>query len=287
VVQLQNKQQEQYEAYLSKLRTLSGSQAEQEEANRHFVWFFTFVLLVVEALNVYMPAFSLLLHLVLLQVLIAYISLHWRYPAQRKLLVLAIPSLMRILLLGLPLEDYSSITRWAIQGAGTLTAAIVLALTLHLHWEDLGINRKNLLIQVAIALTGIIFGLSFSILAPFGIRVDGNNTNLLMLEGVVVFGLGMLDAFIFQGLILHIINSMFKNRLYAPFFVAVIYTSLYLSLVASAQGLPYLFLIFFASLFYALLTSMSRNVIGACLAYGLLNLVLFVIVPMGWLSFIF
>jgi hypothetical protein len=285
-VQLQNKQQEQYEAYLSKLRTLSGSQAEQEEANRNFLWFFTFVLVVVEAVNLFTQAFSLLLHLVALQVLIAYISLHWRYPAQRKLLVLAIPSLMRILLLGLPLEDFSSISRWAIQGGSALVATLVLVFTLHLHWEDLGITRKNLLTQVAIALTGLVFGLSFSILAPFGIRVDGNNLNLLMLEGVVVFGLGMLDAFIFQGLILHIINTMFKNRLYAPFFVAVIYTSLYLTLVAHAQGLPYLFLIFFSSLFYALLTSMSRNVVGACVAYGLVNLVLFVIVPMGWLSFI-
>lgn len=285
MITVQNKQQEQYEAYLAKLKTISGSQAEQQEANRHFLWFFTFVLFVVEALNLYVQAFPLLLHLVLLQVLIAYISLHWRYPAQRKLLVLAIPSLMRILLLGLPLEDFSSLSRWAIQGGGTLIVTTVLAFTLHLDWEDLGLTRKNLFLQLPIALTGLVFGLSFSILAPFIIHINPNNMSLLVLEASVVFLLGMLEAFIFQGLILHIISTMLKSRLYAPFFVAIIYTTLFLTWGGQPQGLPYLFLIFCTSLFFALMTIMSRNVLGTCFAYGFINLVLFVIVPMGWLSF--
>jgi hypothetical protein len=109
--------------------------------------------------------------------------------------------------------------------------------------------------------------------------------NLLILESIVVFCLGMLEAFIFQGLILHIVSTMLKSRLYAPFLMAVIYTTLFLSWLTQPHGLPYLFLIFATSLFYALMTIMSRNVVGTCLAYGLLNLVMFVIVPLGWLSF--
>ena len=285
MIQVQNKQQEQYEATLAKLRTLSGSQAEQADANRLFLGFFTFVLFVVEALNIVIPAFPLLLHLVLLQVLIAYISLHWRYPAQRKLLVLAIPSIMRILLLGLPLEDVSSIYRWAVQGGGTLLVTLVLAFTLRLDWEDMGISRKNLFVQLPIGLTGLVFGLSFSILVPYTIQVNPSNLSLLLMEGLLVFFLGMLEAFIFQGLILNTIATMLKSRLYAPFFVSVIYSSLFLIYARQDTGLPYLALIFGTSLFFSMMTTMSRNVLGTCLAYGLLNLVLFILVPMGLLNF--
>jgi membrane protease YdiL (CAAX protease family) len=160
-----------------------------------------------------------------------------------------------------------------------LIVSTMLIYTLKIDLKSLGFRIKNLPIQIPIALLGLLFGLSFSILIPIKLPLSLHTVpvELFAAEIFIVIALGALEGFVFQGLLLNTLQNVVKDRLSAPIFVAMIYASLFLH----TGALPYVALVFGTTLFFNYLTIITRNVIGTCVAYGLINLVVFVIVPMG------
>ncbi len=222
------------------------------------------------------PTFGLIIHSILFLSLIV-LSVLWQKEnnGSNLFLSLSIAPLLRIFGLSMPLAYFPPYAWYLIAGVPVLIAAFAVIKIQNLRPVDLGINIKKPASQFAIMLTGIPFGiLEYFILMPAPI-IDGLSAiAVVFLAGAFIVATGFAEELVFRGVLQNNAVKVFgsKTGLIA---VSMIFMVLHIGWL---NILDVVF-VFAISMFFGFLVLKTGSLAGVSLSHGLINVLLFIIMP--------
>ena len=201
------------------------------------------------------------------------------------LLATSLVSLVRVV--GIGLGPFLGIIGIVVQPVGNMlllpyyfsqalvfSGAVVLANLSSYDREQKGLSFKGISVQVAVGLSGVLLGaMHYFILKP-GPQSTGLNLQALWLPAFVLAGLGMMEEYIFRGVIQRAAQGVLGK--WAILFASVLSVVAYLGFVPSID----LVFVFFAALFYGFVVTRTRSLVGVGLSRALHNVFLFVLIPL-------
>lgn len=220
------------------------------------------------------PLPGLALHFTILVALFVQMALDRNDSVQSLLLVLTLGPLIRILNLTLPLETFSAIQSYAIVSVPLFGAVYVLVCNLKFSWRSIGFLPGYVPLQLAIGLTGVVFGyLEYHIL-DLPIMVDEFSLARLWVPALILFvTTGFLEELIFRGIMqkvatqtLHYWGIPFVALLFAMFHIG--YGSFWAFVFVLITGF-----------FFGWIVEKTESLLGVTIAHGLTNIVLFLVMP--------
>lgn len=220
------------------------------------------------------PRWGLALHIAVLTALLVHSSLTMGHPSHKLLLALALAPLIRIFSLSMPLENLDLIYWYALVGAPLMVAAFVVARTLDLTWQDIGLTLRSLRIQALVAATGLIFGFAeYFILRPEPL-IDGLSLGSVWLPALILLiGTGFNEELVFRG-VMQSASSAALGKL-AILYVTVVFAVLHLG-YKSVVDVAFVFAV---GLFFAWIVAKTRSLLGVTLSHGITNIALYLVVP--------
>jgi membrane protease YdiL (CAAX protease family) len=220
------------------------------------------------------PQAGLLVYCALLILFLLHAGFRWDLPIGRLALGLALLPLLRLLTLALPLAGFPYATWY-------LITSLPLAVATFLAARQMGL-RANLRaaasgLQIPIATTGLAVGyLAYRIERPAPI-LPLHAPRAWMVT--VIAGLllaGAVEELIYRGIIQHAAEGLFGR-------LAVLYgAGLYTLMLAGQQSPQILALGFVVSLFFGWAALRTRSVLGVCVAHGLANVMLVLLLPLWY-----
>ncbi len=239
--------------------------------------FFIFLITMAELVTSFVnPAYGLFFHSALLFSLLALsVFLQKVNNASNLFLCLSIAPLIRIFSLTLPLEYFPSYAWYLVAGVPMLIAAVTLIRIQHLGRSDIGLNIKNLRIQLAIMLTGIPFGvLEYVILKPAPLAAGLTIIDLLFLALALIIATGFAEELVFRGILQ---NSAVKT--FGPKIGIVAVSTIFAALHIGWLNIFDVTLVFIISLFFGFLKFKTGSLAGVSLSHGMTNVFLFLVMP--------
>ncbi len=191
------------------------------------------------------------------------------------LIALGLIALLRIASLTLPLNQFPVLWRSAVIGVPIFAAVVIAVNQLGIEWGALGLNFRPLLPQILIGALGIPLGLVlYIVLQPVSLIASDSVANVLLSGLILLVFTGFLDAFIFAGLLRRTASALYGK--WGILFAALIFTMLHLG-IGSLALLP---VIFIASVILFTLTDRTGSFVGAALAQGIANVLLYIVLPL-------
>lgn len=222
------------------------------------------------------PIYGLFIHSVLLISLLG-LSVFWQKinKAQNPFLCLAIAPLIRVFSLSLPLEYLPPYAWYLVAGIPMLVSALTVIRIQGLHLKDVGITLSRPKIQLAIAFTGIPFGvLEYYILKPAPLMANFTILGFVLLALGFIVATGFVEELVFRG--------VFQNSAVKAFgtttgllLVSIVFAVLHIGWL---QVLDVVF-VFTIGLFFSVLTLKTGSIAGVSLSHGLTNVFLFLVMP--------
>ncbi len=220
------------------------------------------------------PVWGIVGHITILVAAILHSALASK-PAQQKLLLsLALVPLIRIISLSMPLADIPPMWRYPIIYAPLLAAAIVVARISALKAEDIGLRVRALPFQLAVALSGFVFGIAeYLILKPEPAIAMLTWQTVWLPALIFLTSTGFVEEFMFRGV-------MQRTALEAFGWRGIIYISLLFAIVhvihQSAIDLVFVFVI---AVFFAWVVKRTGSLLGVTLSHGITNIMLYLVIP--------
>lgn len=219
------------------------------------------------------PILGLILYVLTLFVAFIHASLIWDRSLFRLLVSLAIVPLLRILSLMialLPLPVTTALVVVAIPLAFVTLGAYRL---LGYGRPLVGLTFKNLPIQGLTALSGLGLGVAQYILMQSAPVIRVNSLVEMIWPGLLLIaGTGLLDEFIFRGLIQRSAVNIMRWR-------GVVYVAMLYAVLQLGGGILFALLSFATGVAFGIVTRSTRSVLGAGLAHGIANVVALVFFP--------
>ncbi|OQY45700.1 MAG: hypothetical protein B6242_09680 [Anaerolineaceae bacterium 4572_78] len=238
-------------------------------------WGYLIALNLAEVLTTFVePMLGLFAHSILLIILFIHASMRHHHPFRRLLLVLTIAPLIRILSFTLPFGAFSAVNGYLVTAIPLGIAAFWIMYTLKLSKRAIGFNWHNLHWQVLIGLTGIIIGgIEYYILKPQPIVETSNWFSVILAVLILFMATGFVEEFIFRGLLQRVAVDTLGNS--GIVFVALLFTFFHIGY----KSLAILALIFAVALYFGIVVSQTRSILGVILAHGTTNITLFLVLP--------
>jgi hypothetical protein len=220
------------------------------------------------------PRLGMLAHCLLLLVLFANFA-RVESPQERALLVgLTFAPLIRIISLALPLTEFPPLYWYLITSVPLFVAVLVAAQALGLSWPRLGLTLRRWPWQLAIGATGLAFGaLEYFILRPEPMTTDFTWAGLLWPVLILIISTGLLEEMIFRGLLQTAALDALGG--WALFYVALVFAALHIGYRSVVEVL----FVLGVGLFLGWAVFRTGSLLGATLAHGLTNVVLFLVMP--------
>ncbi|RZB29163.1 MAG: uncharacterized protein AEth_01420 [Candidatus Argoarchaeum ethanivorans] len=230
----------------------------------------------------YHTGMGLALHIITLFALFTHAAfLHHKEKERAQLLtVMAMAPLIRIASLYTPLSSFHFIHWFLILSIPLFSCAFTIILVQHLHAQDIGLvfNFRKLHIQLAIASTGILFGIiEYFILHPHPLVIDLSFRSLAAPILIMFVCTGFLEEMIFRGIIQHNAVKYFNDNI-GIFFTATLFAVMH---IGNLSLIDVVF-VFFVGYFYGYAVKFTRSIIGVSISHGLTNIILFLIMPLVW-----
>jgi membrane protease YdiL (CAAX protease family) len=214
------------------------------------------------------------LHVAILWALLIHFSRSKRAQEARLLLALCLAPLIRILSLGMPLENVDLVYWFLIVGAPMIVAALLVARTLRLTRRDLGLTVRAIPLQLLIAALGVALGISeYFILKPDALIDDLTLQQAWWPALILLVATGFGEELVFRG----VMQSASKDALgrAAILYVAIVFAALHIG-YKSAADVAFVFLV---ALFFGWAVARTGSLLGVTLSHGIANVILYVIVP--------
>ncbi len=245
-------------------------------------------LLAITGAEVFTNFFSLvggvICHAILLAALIVHSSLAAESASRKLLLALCLAPLTRILSLSMPLARFSPIYWYLIIYPPLFLAAWVAMRRLNFTARETGLTAQRLPWQLAVALTGIIFGVGeYLILRPEPLISGLYWAEVLLPAFVLLAGTGFVEEFVFRGVVQR--ASMEALGRWGLPYVALVFAVLHLiHYSTNPWDIPFVFAI---ALFFGWVVNKTGSLLGVTLAHGITNILLYLIIPLllsasGW-----
>jgi hypothetical protein len=221
------------------------------------------------------PQLGLVIHGGLLVLIFLHASVTVNPAEQKLLFTLAMAPLIRLLSLSMPLLEFPFTYWYFVIGAPLfLSVWLVFRLTGYKAAEiGLSLGRDPLL-QIGVALTGLVFGyLEYKILNPKPLVESFNLQDIWLPALILLVFTGFLEELIFRGL-------MQRAALVVMGRLSLLYISLLFAVLhIGYRSLADFVFVLFVGLFFSLVVERTRSLIGVTIAHGLTNISLFLIFP--------
>jgi membrane protease YdiL (CAAX protease family) len=216
---------------------------------------------------------GIMLYSILLVVLLLYACYRWEHE-QRFLVVLAIPSVIRVLNFTLPLGDFSPLVAQMIMAVPLVLSGVIFVWLLNQPVFPLIFTWRQITTYLLLIGVGCVFGfVLFQSKQP--VRVVWNTPLLLAFYILVlVFAMAFLEEWLFRGIMqAGLSNLLGKN--FGSFVVAIVYTVLHIN-----QGTwIFVLLTFVFALGLGWLRNKSESLTQVFLVHGAANIVFFLLLP--------
>jgi membrane protease YdiL (CAAX protease family) len=190
-------------------------------------------------------------------------------------LCLSIAPLIRVFSLSLPLEYLPSYAWYLIAGVPMFVAAVTVMRLQGLTMKDVGLTIKKPVIQFAIVLTGIPFGIiEYYILKPAPIVTGFTTLNFVLLIIGFIAATGFVEELVFRGVFQNNAIKAFGTK-YGLLVVSIVFAALHIGWL---QVWDVVF-VFFIGLFFSVLVFKTGSIAGVSLSHGLTNVFLFLVMP--------
>ena len=189
-------------------------------------------------------------------------------------LALSLAPLIRILSLSLPLGDVSLTYWYAVVAVPLLVGAVVVARTLNLSRQGVGLSLRSVPTQLMVGCTGFAFGfIEYFILKPDPL-IDTFSWGAIWVPALILMvATGFTEEFVFRG----VIQAAVRPSLGAG---AIVYVSAVFAILhIGYQSVPDVAFVFAVALFFAWVVMRTRSILGVTLSHGITNIVLFLFAP--------
>jgi membrane protease YdiL (CAAX protease family) len=216
------------------------------------------------------------LHVAILWALLLHYALAKEVSEGKALLALCLAPMIRILSLGMPLEDVELVYWFLITGVPMIVAAILVARTLGLTRYDLGLTLGAIPVQLGIGALGVGVGIAeYFILKPDPLIDELTWQQAWWPALILLVATGFGEELVFRG----VMQSASKDLLgsAAVVYVPVVFAVLHVGYKSAADVV----FVFIVALFFGWAVARTRSLLGVTLCHGIANAALYVIVPGG------
>ena len=232
---------------------------------------------IAEVVSVYVvPVWGIVCHIIILVTVILRSALTSGQTHQQLLLSLALVPLVRIISLSMPLANIPQIWWYPIVYAPLLVAALQVMRLLGFSLEQVGLNFKRIPVQLAIALSGFVFGVVEYIILTEEAQATGlvlQETRLLA-AFLLLACTGFVEELIFRGVLQRSAVEAFGSW-------GIIYVSLLFAVVHLIhQSLIDIAFVFVIAIFFGWVVKKTGSLFGVTLSHGIANIVLFLVAPL-------
>ena len=195
--------------------------------------------------------------------------------AERAFLVaLSFAPMIRILSFSMPLAQIPILYWYLIASVPLFAALLVATPILGYSWIDLGLNLRRWPLQLAIGLTGLVFGaIEYLILRPEALAPSLQWVHLWWPALILLVSTGLLEEMIFRGLLQR--SAGYVLRRGAVLYVALLFAVLH---IGYRSWVDFVFVLL-VGLFFGWIVQRTRSLLGVTLSHGLTNIVLFLVMP--------
>ncbi len=222
------------------------------------------------------PVWGIVCHIIVLVALILHSGLASERAYQQLLLSLALVPLVRIISLSMPLANIPQVWWYPIVYSPLLIAALQVMRLLGYRLEQIGLNFKRISIQLAVALSGFVFG----VVEYFILTTEAQATGLILRETwllaacLLLTCTGFVEELMFRGVLQ-------RSAVEAFGWWGIIYVSLLFAVVhlihSSLIDIAFVFVI---AVFFGWVVNKTGSLFGVILSHGIANIVLFLVAPL-------
>ncbi|MFC2014419.1 lysostaphin resistance A-like protein [Chloroflexota bacterium] len=222
------------------------------------------------------PVLGIICHIILLGSLLLNSALTSEQNYQQLLLSLALVPLIRILSLSMPLADIPQVLWYPIIYVPLMIAAFQVIRILGFSLDQIGFNFRRIYIQLAMALTGFLFG----IIEYFILAEEAEITGLVLKETwllsafLLIVTTGFVEELIFRSVLQRTATQIFGN--WGIVYVSLIFAFVHL-IHYSLLDIGFVFVI---AMFFGWVVKKTGSLVGVTLSHGVANIVLFLVAPL-------
>lgn len=234
---------------------------------------------VAEALTTFVsPGGGIIFHAVLLATLIAHSSLTRERSSQSFLLCLSLVPLLRIVSFSMPLAPIAPIYWYLIVYPPLFVGALIAMWSLGFRPREVGLTLGKLPLQLAIGLTGVVFGIGeyFILSSQPGFEPlisELTWVKVLLPALILIVCTGFTEEFIFRGVLQRASGEALGH--WGIVYVSVLFALVHLIHHSAIDIL----LVFVIALFFAWIVKRTHSLLGVSLSHGVTNIVLYLILP--------
>ena len=225
--------------------------------------------------TVVQPVWGVACHAIVLVAVVMHASLASDYRYRHLILSLALVPLVRIMSLCMPLVNIPQIWWYPIIYIPLLAAAIMVVRLFRYRAREVGISFGSLPIQLAVALSGFVFGVvEYFILAPQPL-IDGLTWQEVWLPALIfLVCTGFVEEFIFRGVLQRTAGEVF-GWWWGIVYVSLLFAVLHMGFLSWVD----IIFVFVVALFFGWVVRKTGSLLGVTLAHGITNMLLYLVVP--------
>jgi membrane protease YdiL (CAAX protease family) len=214
-------------------------------------------------------------HVAILWVLILHFSQVEKRWEGRVLLALCLAPLIRILSLGMPLENVEVVYRYLIVSVPMIAAAFVVARTVGLTRYDLGLTIRAVPVQLLVGAAGVGLGVAeYFILRPEALVDELTWQQAWWPALILLVATGFGEELVFRG-VMQAASTDALGRV-GVVYIAVVFAALHVG----HRSAPDVAFVFVVALFFGWVVAKTGSLLGVTLSHGIANIVLYIVVPL-------
>ncbi len=220
------------------------------------------------------PLWGVACHIATLVVLIIHQAIAADYLHRRLLLSLTMVPLVRIISVSMPLVDISQVWWYPIIYVPLIAGAFIVMRISGYMRDDVGLTARRLPVQLALALTGVVFGVTeYLILAPEPMIAELSWQSAWLPAVMLLVFVGFGEEFIFRGVLQRSAADAFNG--WGVIYVSLLFATLHMGFFSWLD----LVFVFAVALFFGWVVQKTGSILGVALAHGITNIVLYLIAP--------
>ncbi len=223
----------------------------------------------------YMTSWGIVLQIILITCLVINATMTKSVKFSYLLQAMILLPLIRIMSLTIPVIELKPLYWLAIMAIPIGVAIMILMQSQCINRKTVGLNTRNLPLQVLISLAGIGFGfVEYLILYPAAMIPDLNAINIIFASLIVIISTGFMEELVFRGIIQRNAENI-MGKVGGIIFTSILFTCFNISWKSPLD----LIFIFAVSICYGYIFQKTHNVLGVSISHGLCNVALFIILP--------
>ena len=234
-----------------------------------------FAIATAEFVTIYInPIWGMAGHVVILTSVIMHAGLGALYSRRPLLVSLSLVPLVRIVSLAMPLSGIPQLWWYPIICAPLLAAAIVVVRILNYTARDIRLTLRGLRVQLAVALTGLVFGIvEYFILRPEPMVAEFTWQAVGLAGLILLVCTGFVEELIFRGVLQR--STVTSFGWWGVVYVSLLFAVLHMGYFTWVE----IVFAFVVSLLFGWVVKKTGSLFGVTLSHGIINIILYLIGP--------